>query len=81
MIVQLNQQVLNIQNQDQMFKIYDDHGICGNNWISYRMLHMPANNAPLTLRQCHENDRMSTLRVTIEWDFDQIISLWAFTTG
>jgi hypothetical protein len=31
------------------------------------MPHMPANNAPLTLRQCHENNWMSTLCVTTNW--------------
>ena len=44
------------------------------------MPHMAANNAPLTERQRHENNRMSTMRVTIEWGFDQIKSLWVFTT-
>jgi hypothetical protein len=79
-IVQLNQQVLNIHNRERMFKIYYNLGIRGNNWICHRMSHMPANNAPLTLCQRHENNRMSALRVTIEWGFDQIKSLWAFTT-
>jgi hypothetical protein len=61
LIEQLNQQVLNIPNQDQMFKIYYDHGIHGNNWICHHMPHMPANNVPLTVRQRHENNQMSAI--------------------
>ena len=44
------------------------------------MPHLLDNKAPLALRQRHENDRMSALRVTIKWGFDQIKSLRAFTT-
>jgi hypothetical protein len=79
-IVQLNQQVLGIHDRDQMFKIYYDCGIRGNNWICHLMPHAPAPNAPLTDCQRHEKHRMSAMRVTIEWGFDQIKSLWTFTT-
>ena len=70
-LVQLNQQVLNIQNLDNMYKAYYDLGITDGNWRCHITAHRSLD-IPLLLREKLENNVMKLLRVTMEWSYEDV---------
>jgi hypothetical protein len=65
--------VLNIVNPRDWYRAYYDDGIARTFYPCHRSRHQ----APLTLRQFQENERMKAMRITVEWSYTQVKALWA----
>jgi hypothetical protein len=72
-LINLNREVLNIVNPRDWYRAYYDDGIARTFYPCHRSRHQ----APLTLRQFQENERMKAMRITVEWSYTQVKALWA----
>jgi len=61
----------------QVFKFYGDKAYFGGHWRCFVAAHQESEALPLTDRELCENMNLNKARVSIEWSYGQMKTLWA----